>query len=178
MSLLCLKPFNGFASPWWPARQFPYTHVPTLKQKRTLLVSHHLTCLPQLNSLGYRAKETQSTDVRIQIQLPSRMIPSDPLAYQCFLLPSWLAWAHWPAPDSAGILTSRERSHQTSSELGEKTLAREEPNGRVSHVNLRPPGQQHIVHCAPATVQDSHSPSVMISSWSEVALLCCTLSLT
>jgi len=105
-------------------------HTCPLSRRKRLLVSHRLTCSPKLNSLGCGAEETQSTDVRIQVNVRKRARPSEVPAYPCFLLPSWLAWARWPAPGSAAILTGRARSHQTSSELDEKILVRGDPNER------------------------------------------------
>lgn len=137
-----------------------HTRAPS-KEEKTSLISHHLACPLHLDSLEGRAKETQSMEVRIRIRLPRGAFPSEMLAYQCFPLLSWLAGAHWPAPDSAGILTGRARSHQTSSELSEKTLVRENPNRKVSHGSSYMP--LHLLnspcytglHCS---VQDSRSP--------------------
>lgn len=68
MSPLCLKPFDGFVSPSRHASSSLTHPCPTLKKKKTSLVSHHLACPLQLNSFKQRAKETQSVEVRMQNQ--------------------------------------------------------------------------------------------------------------
>lgn len=86
----CFKPSDDLGTTIMAGKTIPHMRVPTLK-KKTSLVSHHLACQLQLNSLEDRAEETQNMEVRIQIKLPSRAIPREMPAYRCFLLPSWLA---------------------------------------------------------------------------------------